>query len=495
MSNYIINIENTSGEIGSVIPDVGFSYTDFLDQINVGTLKFGGLGSIRRGLLEVGSNVEIKRDGVREFYGQIGSIDNLVGGAIIANLFGYEIWLARENGVYAGSPWTATASATIASAIIAESNYFTAGTINAGFSIDFEELNTDSLYNALSNLARKTQQDIGVDYPNLEIDFLDHKGSSTSVATLNDNIEIGNVGVSQFYPRGNIIRVIGRSEGQTKICATCCDATSISNFGCLTMTVRDRTISTNAEAAKLAEAELARNKQVIKVYDFDVNNFGLSLVSGDVITVNAESQGLSNEDVRIVGIERGIRGGEEFMTMQVANEEYSKSIKVTNEVLGEIERNSRQNEDYNQYDTEYSNSVCEPTYLGGCVKVDNVGQLYDVNAIYGQCGCEFYIFSRCNVSMTLNVANQGASPQICLLGGQTNFGGNKAVNLANPSSNQDAATKCYVDACAGGGSLWADGSNPYIVPCNSCSICVTISSSTCACASRKFRLPVGVNCY
>ena len=90
----------------------------------------------------------------------------------------------------------------------------------------------------------------------------------------------------------------------------------------------------------------------------------------------------------------------------------------------------------------------------------------------------------------------------------------------------------------GGSTTWADGTNPYIVPCNSCSICVanvavtgnicdadsggclginsspgafkeayvacifattclntTYADTICACASRKMVLPVGVNCY
>ena len=51
---------------------------------------------------------------------------------------------------------------------------------------------------------------------------------------------------------------------------------------------------------------------------------------------------------------------------------------------------------------------------------------------------------------------------------------NKIVSLADPTENQDAATKYYVDNCGGGGSsFWADGTNPYIVPCNSCGLCMS----------------------
>ena len=59
--------------------------------------------------------------------------------------------MAKENGDYAGSPWSSTASATIFNAIIAESNYFTAGTVETGTSIDFRSEVTESLWNTLTN--------------------------------------------------------------------------------------------------------------------------------------------------------------------------------------------------------------------------------------------------------------------------------------------------------------------------------------------------------
>ncbi len=498
MSSYIIDITNTSGDTGSVIADGGFSYTDNLNSMNEGNFIFSGSGELRRSLIEPGSQIKVYRNGTLEFHGLVDDSEYYGGGAMNIHASGYEIWLAKENGAYAGSPYSATASATIFSAVIGESNYFTAGTVNAGTNIDFRAEKSDSLMNVIKNLRRKTTQDYQIDYTNLEVDILDHRGSSTSVETLNKGIQMGDIRVSKGYPIGNKITVYGQGEGQTRIQSqSACgqDGTSQSTYGILSYIIQDRTIISQAEADLLAEAEVARLKDPRKIYEFDVYNPNKDWIAGDVITINAPSQEVSNEEVRVVGIRRGILNDEEFLEVEVTNKGYSEKTKTRNEIISEIEKNFRDANSYDQFESEYSNRTCEPTCVGGCIKVDNIGQLYDVNSIYGQCGCEFYIFSRCDSSMTLNVSNQGSSPQICLLGGQTNFGGNKAVNLANPSTNQDAATKCYVDACAGGGSLWADGANPYIVPCNSCSICVTISSSTCACASRKFRLPVGVNCY
>ena len=71
MGSYIVNVENPTGDKGSVVPDVELNYTEFLNTINSSTLKFSGTGSVKRTLLVIGSKVEIKRNGTREFYGLI----------------------------------------------------------------------------------------------------------------------------------------------------------------------------------------------------------------------------------------------------------------------------------------------------------------------------------------------------------------------------------------------------------------------------------------
>ena len=304
MSSYIINFTNTSSETGSVIADAGFNYTDRLNIINEANIKITGSSPVKRSLIEIGSEVKIYRNGTLEFHGLLNSVDYLEGGGMSINAQGYEIWMAKENGDYAGSPWSSTASATIFNAIIAESNYFTAGTVETGTNIDFRSEVTESLWNTLTNLRTKTTQDIGIDYPNSEIDILDHKGSSTSVMTLNAGIQMKDIRVSQSYPLGNDIRVYGRSEGDTRIKSNPAtsgqDASSKSTYGTIRKIVRDPSITTQAEANILADAMVAIYKDPVKVYDFDVINPNQSLVSGDVVTLNSQTQGLSNEEVRIV---------------------------------------------------------------------------------------------------------------------------------------------------------------------------------------------------
>ena len=348
MSQFIINVTNTSSETGSISPDVGFDYTDMLNDVNESTISISGLGSVKRGLLEMGSKVEIIRDGNREFYGLVDETKKLKGGAITFHISGYEIWLAKEPGVYANSPYKSVASATIAANIIGESTKFTAGTIEAGSNIDFRINTSDKLYNALSNLVRKTQQDIGIDYVNFEIDVLDHKGSSTSVATFNEGIQISDVGFSEGYPKGTVVNVFGKGDGEDQITGTATDAGAVAQFGNIPWNITDRTVMSSSEADTLATAELAISKLPTKIYDFDVLNPNISLVSGDHLTLNSEDQDLNNEEVRTVGIRRGERGKEEFLQLQVANPETKRTVLNRNRILADIQKLQRDADTYMQ---------------------------------------------------------------------------------------------------------------------------------------------------
>ena len=191
MTDYIITVNNGT-ETGTIRPDVGFFYELNLNEINKAEIKIFGSGTAKRGLVTEGATVSISRNGTVEFKGHIDMIDFFDGGGMSVSMSGYEIWLKKEIGAYANSPWNSTASATIAAAIIGEATQpvadpFTAGTIDAGDTITSFRLSTsNSLWEALRALTTRTGQDIGIDYVNTEIDILDHLGSATSVAVLND---------------------------------------------------------------------------------------------------------------------------------------------------------------------------------------------------------------------------------------------------------------------------------------------------------------------
>ena len=350
MALYRIDVESGADK-GTVVPDVGWRYNTLLNQVNEAELKFSGTGEASRANLAIGSTIYIYKDGVLVFKGLIDITDYFVGGTVVFHASGWEVWMAKEAGTYANSPWTSTASATIFSAIIAESSYLSAGTVEAGFSTDYRLTVSQSLWNAISNLANKTTQDVSIDYTAspVEMSILDHTGSTTSVGVFNEGKEITNLRKSQGYPRGNIIIVKGKGDGDDQITATDNDATSIAAYGSITKTVIDRSIMTTAEATSMAAAELALNKDPPTIYDFELTNpdFG-TLDLGDIITLNALDQDVKNEEVRIVGIEEGEVNGKHYISLQTTNPELKTLMRTKNKLMAQIIKDNQDNNTYMQ---------------------------------------------------------------------------------------------------------------------------------------------------
>lgn len=489
--SYIIKVKNTAGTEGTVVADAGFSYTDKLSDINEGQLKITGTSVSKRGLFEIGSEVFIYRNGTLEFHGLINGITYLNAGGIAADLIGYEVWLGKENGNYAGSPWSSTASATIASAVIGESNYFTAGTVQAGETMDFRAVATSSLWNVLSSIVKRTAQDIGIDYSDSTVDILDHKGNSTSVATFNDGIQIQDLTVRQSYPIANDVRVYGQSEGQTRIksdhTTSGQDATSKSTYGTIRKIYEDSTVTTQAEANLLANKLVAKWKDPIKVYEFDIINFNQNIVSGDVIILNSQTKNLSNEEVRIVGIEKGVRNNQEFLTLQVTNKEYSQTEKGVNQYIAELEKKANDMANYDQYVDEYSNQNIGTCVGGGSYFDTAFAYLAGNIALFGNgiCGCSGdWLYLNGNLSVPSGVVQMGTlnvntSSAFNTIDGELIVTQNILANTV-PTLGCHLTNKTYVDSVAGGDSLWADAVNPYITPCNSCGLlmCENIKDAT-----------------
>ncbi len=95
-------------------------------------------------------------------------------------------------------------------------------------------------------------------------------------------------------------------------------------------------------ADKLADSLVPQWKDPTKIYDFNFINPNESITTGDIITLNARDQGLNNEEVRIVGLERGISGGEnEFLLTQVSNPAYKTLARKRNIILAELGKEQR----------------------------------------------------------------------------------------------------------------------------------------------------------
>lgn len=354
MSNYVVDIYAKDGTIQSLYPDIGFSYTKKLNENNEGKFDYSSTTPLLRTLATTGAYMIVFKDGAIDYAGEIIGNAKLDGGGISIRTQGWEVKMANDSGSYSNSPYSTTASATIAGDIITESPA-TAGTIEAGTDLDFRISETTTFQSALENLRRKTAQDIWYDYtayPNVEVNLVNHQGSSTSRYTFNDGMDIRNIDYSTSKPKGNKILVFGKGDGENQIKSEYpshgYDATSQSNNGVILWIERDPTVVSVTEANKLADALVAAYKDEIKYYWFEINDPSTDLTEGDVITINSADKDLVDEEVRVTGIQRSISKNQEILTVQVTNKEHSELLTKRDKLLGKIQSNQSNSDTYMQ---------------------------------------------------------------------------------------------------------------------------------------------------
>jgi len=467
MALYRIDVEN-GGETGTVTPDVGWRYTKNLNEVNEAELKFSGTGATTRQLLRIGATVTIYKNGTIDFQGLIDNTDYFIGGTVVFHASGWEVWLAKENGTYSNSPWNGTASATIFSELIAESAYINAGTINAGFSMDFRLATSTSLFNAISNLANKTSQDISMDYTAspVEMSILNHVGSTTSVAVLNEGKEISNVRRSIGYPRGNNIIVWGKGDGDNQIKGSDSDGTSIAAYGTITMNVVDKSIMTTGEANRLASAELALNKDPPNIYDFELTNPDRDDLSlGDVITLNALDQDVNNDEVRIVGIEEGEQGSDIYITLQTTNPELKTLMKTKNKIIARLKKEKQDDQTYmqgnsvtNEWGAGINGDSSHAAKVGFYVPPEFDTEDGSLDVRWMKCDYDIDPYN----SQFGDASFTGADPQV------QNDSGDKDAGVSGSSANNDA----LVDGTSADEDAIVDGTSASTTPSDAAGVSV-----------------------
>jgi len=342
------------GNAVSVEPDAAFSYTDCLNDVNEAELRFSSISISTRTALVMGATLEILKDSTRAFYGLIDHIDYVDGGGLVVHASGHEIWLAKEHGAYANSPWLATASATIFSALIAESTHLSAESIATGLSVDLKVSKSDSLWNAITTLLKKTAQDLFVDYTDtsdIEIGITNHKGSATSIGNMDGGIDFYNLRFTTTYPIANYVAVYGKGDGNDQLMSTSGhgqDATSQSAYGIIKKIVVDRTCIDQTSVDNLADKEVALSKDPTKLYEFQVKDIKWDIEAGDILTITSEDVGLDEEEVRVTRVKRGFFGSTEVLGLQVTNSSFAKAVKDGNKQLGEIRKQIRDTNTYMQ---------------------------------------------------------------------------------------------------------------------------------------------------
>ena len=357
MSNYNLKMTSLDGTLrGGVTPDLGFYYTENMGVMNEAEIKISALGNIRQSIFVVGASLlEIRKKGTLVFKGVIEEITSLDAGGTRAFARGSEVRLADERGSYASSPYKTVASATIADDIIGESSYFTAGTHDVGSNEEFRIDPSSSLWDALKRLADQVGQEIEINYSTMTVRLVNALGSATSVATLNDGNQITNVKLTYGRPLANYVVVKGKGDGADQISSDSGhgqDATSQSTYGVRKKIIYDPSIMTPDQADTLADAEVARLKDPTKIYSFSVTKKTLALSVGDVVKLNVPDRQVVKEDVRIVGIQRGVGAdGKETVSLEVTNSAHSRLVKKSMEVISDIRQENRDAGNYMQGST------------------------------------------------------------------------------------------------------------------------------------------------
>lgn len=334
----------------TIINDVNFEYTIFIDDLNKGVISLIGNTPLQLGLLNNGNLVKIYRDGNLDFVGRINSTGNIEGNSLKLLMRGEEEEYVKDKcdisilgtlGV-----WKNTASATIFSAILNSGVNYSAGTINTGVNIDFKVANSDSKWNAITNLINKVGQFKFIDYPNQEVDILNSIGNS-NVDILNEGTDFDFLYFQNSEPKAKKIIVYGKGDGVYQITATATSGSYTAGED-NTEVINDPTIISVSEAQKRADIELAKLEQNIKVYDIPINNPYKTYTIGDTLIINAPSYNINGDSVKIVSITRGRSGGNEFLRIEVTNTEFSRTLSSTKQKLAQQQSENRNKQTFMQ---------------------------------------------------------------------------------------------------------------------------------------------------
>jgi hypothetical protein len=301
-----------------------FYYYKRLNEPSVFEVILEGLTADEDSNLVIGTSIfdfYINDSAVEDFRGLAMSKKNIEGGAISIKGIGREIELMRTRAT--ATDWSATASATIFTTMIGWSGDWTADSIAAGLAIDFRASASNSIWNELKNLIDKTGQDIVLDYHNMEID-IENSAGSAQTASLIEEINIKNISFEEKQAEAKKVIVYGKGFGSGQKSGSADDSYST---GDPVKVIIDRTITTDAEAAQRATIELAKLKDNIKTYRFQVTDLSINPTLGDTYTLDAPSARATAETVRVVGIKRGWKNNKEFLELDVTNEAYSQALK------------------------------------------------------------------------------------------------------------------------------------------------------------------------
>lgn len=323
-----------------------------------------------------------------------------------------------------------------------------------------------------------------------------YRGSNTSIATLVEGIDISKLqrtkNTQMIYNR---VTPIGKSEGETQIKLAgdgYRSATDVTGHGSYSMTkygIREpptplinRRIQTVADLTKFADNFLTQHMYPVELISFDVDDIDFSHNVGDLVTLRANARlkdtgDVNTADMRIISQKRIITAESERLILGVTKEGLNTTPDDITTRMNRIEDQMLAEQTTNQVGDEYLNKNKDQTMTGSLILDGDNPLLLDViNGVIegkslGRSGTNFeYVFSdevqcskfqvRCSSLLDFAVVGTAAFHSgLDILGNSLDMNTQKIINVVDPTSDQEAATKKYVDDNAGGsGDISGPGS-------------------------------------
>jgi len=296
----------------------------------------GGIDATSRAKIDTEKQIQIYRDGVLAFQGEVFARMSYQGGGVQIKAKGDEEELSEVKcPVDSGKKfklYTSTNDHTIFSNLV---------TTIAGWSVDvtnsssqsvtaFKTFESMSIWDGVIKLIKLNNKDIGVDYGTKTLLLYDSKGTPSSFI-FNEGQNCSDVTEDKRKPKASKVIVYGKGDGENQVVATAGSGTPV-------IEISDRSIISSNEASSRATKELALISSNVKNYEVQPFNSTLALDTGDSGLLNAPSVGLSSEGVDIVRYKfKAESNGKEQLVIEVTNPEYRVAKKSQEEEIAEIE--------------------------------------------------------------------------------------------------------------------------------------------------------------
>jgi hypothetical protein len=329
--SYDIIVEDGSGNKQSVIGWDKLVYEGYLNGNHSFDIVAEGVDETLKAKFANGNTVYIYHNGTLELKGVIDKRTVMSGGFLRIQGIGrveklLKDALSPDNGT---SDWSALTTTVIMSDLSAYQPNLTF-TVTDSQSVDsFRTSKSETLLYAINRYCDLASQDYSFNYyddggvtPDA-VEIEDHHGSSTSIATFNEFIQISGLEIDENEQQKiKKVTVIGKGQGDAQI-------TSSYNVGWsqgdAEKTIIDKSVDTTAEATARATAEYSVLNATRYTYRFTVLNpnwvysdagSDFQFTLGDVITLKSTQQGIDTT-VRITAFKRSVTPNSEALSWEV----------------------------------------------------------------------------------------------------------------------------------------------------------------------------------